>query len=107
MIDSKVFNKLDLGSKLNFAKRNALQAHDGERKTGVDREKSEAEQDMIRKGIQRNAKLTEVVHLDDAHLDAMVEAAYRQRCEPGTVPKVYCAFPRRSRVRATKWMNMK
>mmetsp|Transcript_19463 Transcript_19463/g.48763 ORF Transcript_19463/g.48763 Transcript_19463/m.48763 type:complete len:836 (-) Transcript_19463:646-3153(-) len=85
VIDSKVFNKLDLGSKLNFAKRNALQAHDGERKTGVDREKSEAEQDMIRKGIQRNAKLTEVVHLDDAHLDAMVEAAYRQRCEPGDI----------------------
>ncbi|CAD7955388.1 unnamed protein product [Amoebophrya sp. A120] len=84
VIDSRVFSKLDLGSKLQFAKRKALQAHDGEKKSG-DTTKSEEEMKLVLNGILANTKLTEIVSLDEQHLDAMVAAAYRQKFEPGDV----------------------
>ncbi|CAD7927310.1 unnamed protein product [Amoebophrya sp. A25] len=84
-IDSSLFEKLDLGSKLTFAKRKALQAHDGERKENVDTEKNETEMRLILDGVLNNKKLTEIVEFSEQDLEAMVSAAYRIKCAPGDV----------------------
>mmetsp|Transcript_19465 Transcript_19465/g.48766 ORF Transcript_19465/g.48766 Transcript_19465/m.48766 type:complete len:823 (-) Transcript_19465:925-3393(-) len=84
VIDADLFKQLDLGSKISFAKRKAIQTFDAEKKEpGGDTTKNETEQKLILDAILNNKKLTEIIEFEQPHLDAMVAAAWKKPCQPG------------------------
>ncbi|CAD7927308.1 unnamed protein product [Amoebophrya sp. A25] len=86
MIDADLFKTLDLGSKIAFAKRKAIQTFDAEKKEpGGDTTKSESEMKLILDAILNNKKLTEIIDFEESHLEAMVAAAWKKPCAPGDV----------------------